>query len=242
MCVLIPRGTALAAPAARWLAACLALSAMVFPACAQTAPPWPGNDHADPIRPDPRLTPGAVATSDPDVFCHAGYSRSVRHTSGRVKRQVCQACGIDRRSGSYEIDHLVPPAIGGSDEPATQMHADVVEFGDDVDHAADRDRVDGVVVAEHPDVVVPGQPDPQPQTHRGFQRRQRQHRRLVGLEQVDRAMAGREAVPQVRRPGRRRDAGRLLVGQVRSRPEASDGRQVVGGDRPEGHRLPRRRR
>lgn len=116
----VPRGTALAIPAASWFSACLALSAMIVSACAQTAPPWPGNDHADPIRPDPRLTPGAVATSDPGVFCHAGYSRSVRHTSGRVKRQVCQAYGIDRRSGSYEIDHLVPLAINGSDEPATR--------------------------------------------------------------------------------------------------------------------------
>jgi len=93
---------------------------MAFPAYAQMAPPWPGNGQADSIRPDPRLTPGGVATSDPGVFCHAGYSRSVRHTSGRVKRQVYRAYGIDRRSGSYEIDHLVPLAIGGSDEPATR--------------------------------------------------------------------------------------------------------------------------
>ncbi len=49
------------------------------------------------IRPDPRLTPGAVTTSDPAVFCHAGYSRSVRHTSGRVKRDVDWAYGIGAR-------------------------------------------------------------------------------------------------------------------------------------------------
>ena len=120
MIVPVSRGMALAAPAAGWFAACLALSALFGPACAQTAPPWPGNDHADPIRPDPRLTPGAVATSDPGVFCHAGYSRSVRHTSGRVKRQVYRAYGIDRRSGSCETDHLVPLAIGGSDEAASR--------------------------------------------------------------------------------------------------------------------------
>lgn len=69
------------------------------------------------IRPDPRLTPGAVATSDPAIFCHAGYSRSVRHTSGRVKRDVYRAYGIDRRSGHYEMDHLVPLALGGGDVP-----------------------------------------------------------------------------------------------------------------------------
>lgn len=113
MNALLPRGTALAARAATSLAACLAVSAMALPACAQTAPSWPGDAQADPIRPDPRLTPGAVATSDPGVFCHAGYSRSVRHTSGQVKRQVYRAYGIDRRGGSYEIDRLVPLAIGG---------------------------------------------------------------------------------------------------------------------------------
>ena len=78
----------------------------------------PGGQGDVRIRPDPRLTPGAVATSDPAVFCHAGYSRSVRHTSGRMKRDVYRAYGIDRRSGHYEMDHLVPLAIGGGDEPS----------------------------------------------------------------------------------------------------------------------------
>ncbi len=73
----------------------------------------PGSPGGARIRPDPRLTPGAVATSDPAVFCHPGYSRSVRHTSGRMKRDVYRAYGIDRRSGHYEMDHLVPLAIGG---------------------------------------------------------------------------------------------------------------------------------
>ncbi len=74
------------------------------------------NDQGDArIRPDPRLTPGAVATADPAVFCHAGYSRSVRHTSGRLKRDVYRAYGIDRHSGHYEMDHLVPLALGGAD-------------------------------------------------------------------------------------------------------------------------------
>lgn len=75
----------------------------------------PGGQDVARIRPDPRLTPGAVATSDPAVFCHAGYSRSVRHTSGRVKRDVYRAYGIDRRSGHYEMDHLIPLALGGGD-------------------------------------------------------------------------------------------------------------------------------
>ena len=70
----------------------------------------PGGQGDARIRPDPRLTPGAVASSDLAVFCHAGYSRSVR-------RDVYRAYGIDRRSGHYEMDHLVPLALGGTDVP-----------------------------------------------------------------------------------------------------------------------------
>ena len=69
------------------------------------------------IRPDPHMTPGAVATSDPAVFCHASYSRSVRHTSGQVKRDIYRAYGLDRRRDRFEIDHLVPLWLGGSDTP-----------------------------------------------------------------------------------------------------------------------------
>lgn len=35
--------------------------------------------HAQPIRPCLRFTPGTVVTSDPDTFCHPGYSRAMRH-------------------------------------------------------------------------------------------------------------------------------------------------------------------
>jgi len=80
-----------------------------------SSPNGQGDAH---IRPDPRLTPGAVVTSDPEVFCHAGYSRSVRHTSGRVKHEVYWTYEIDRRTGHYEMDHLIPLALGGADVPA----------------------------------------------------------------------------------------------------------------------------
>ena len=70
-----------------------------------------------PIRPDLRLTLGAAVTSDPAVFCQTGYSRFVRQTSGRVKRDVYRAYDVDRRSGRFEIDHMVPLGLGGSDTP-----------------------------------------------------------------------------------------------------------------------------
>ena len=69
----------------------------------------------DPILSDPKLTPGAVATTDRMAICQPGYSKSVRHTSGQLKHQVYLEYGIDRNAGHYEIDHLIPLGIGGAD-------------------------------------------------------------------------------------------------------------------------------
>jgi hypothetical protein len=45
--------------------------------------------HAsDPIAPDRRLTPGAILTSDASAICQPGYTKTVRHTSGRLKGQI----------------------------------------------------------------------------------------------------------------------------------------------------------
>ncbi len=70
---------------------------------------------ADPVLPDPQLTPGVVVTSDPAIICHAGYSRSVRHTSGRMKHEIYVEYGVDHSGGHYEVDHLVPLSLGGAD-------------------------------------------------------------------------------------------------------------------------------
>jgi hypothetical protein len=69
----------------------------------------------DPTLPDPTLTPGAVLTTDAAVICQPGYSKSVRHTSGRLKHDIYAEYGIDRHDGHYEIDHLIPLGIGGAD-------------------------------------------------------------------------------------------------------------------------------
>jgi hypothetical protein len=70
---------------------------------------------ADPALPDPKLTPGAVLTTDAAVICQPGYSRSVRHTSGSLKHRVYVEYGIAPNTGRYEIDHLIPLSIGGAD-------------------------------------------------------------------------------------------------------------------------------
>jgi hypothetical protein len=67
--------------------------------------------------PDPALTPGAVMTTDTAAVCTPGYSKSVRHVSGKVKAQVYAEYGIvSHRSGEYEVDHLISLELGGSND------------------------------------------------------------------------------------------------------------------------------
>lgn len=72
----------------------------------------------DRVLPNPGLTPGAVLTTDVSRVCIQGYSRTVRHTSGKLKARIYAEYGIDRHSGHYEIDHLIPLGIGGADTAA----------------------------------------------------------------------------------------------------------------------------
>jgi hypothetical protein len=67
--------------------------------------------------PDPGLTPGAVLTTDVSKVCEPGYSKSVRHVSGKVKAKVYREYEVrTHRSGEYEIDHLVSLELGGSND------------------------------------------------------------------------------------------------------------------------------
>lgn len=65
--------------------------------------------------PDAQLTPGAVRSTDTSEICTPGYSRSVRHTSTHLKREIYREYGVTYRRGAYEVDHLVPLGIGGAD-------------------------------------------------------------------------------------------------------------------------------
>ena len=66
--------------------------------------------------PDPRCTPGSVySKATPRVFCKSGYTKLARHVTAATKRNVFAAYGIkSHRSGQYEVDHLVPLELGGS--------------------------------------------------------------------------------------------------------------------------------
>jgi hypothetical protein len=65
--------------------------------------------------PNAQQTPGAAITTDAAVICQPGYSKSVRHTSGRLKHDIYVEYGINRDDGNYEIDHLIPLGVGGAD-------------------------------------------------------------------------------------------------------------------------------
>ena len=68
-----------------------------------------------PILPDANMTPGDafdVATQD---ICAHGYARKVRDVPAEMKREVYREYGIiSHGPGDYEIDHLIPLELGGS--------------------------------------------------------------------------------------------------------------------------------
>jgi hypothetical protein len=68
-----------------------------------------------PIRPDPKLTPGAILTTDVSKVCVPNYSQSVRHTSDSLKQKIYRKYRINPKAGKYEVDHRVPLGLGGAD-------------------------------------------------------------------------------------------------------------------------------
>jgi hypothetical protein len=65
--------------------------------------------------PDPQLTPGATLEVTTNDICVPGYTKKVRSVPAAVKQQVYAAYGIQHHApGDYEIDHLIPLELGGS--------------------------------------------------------------------------------------------------------------------------------
>lgn len=71
-----------------------------------------------PYLPDPALTPGVVASTDSALVCEKDYPARVRHVTNRTKSQVYKHYGVDKEQcvKGCKIDHLVPLAIGGSND------------------------------------------------------------------------------------------------------------------------------
>jgi hypothetical protein len=71
--------------------------------------------------PDPECSPGAVfADATPAVICVSGYSSRVRNVSTSLRKKIYAEYGVSypQARGAYEVDHLIPLAIGGSNDPA----------------------------------------------------------------------------------------------------------------------------
>ena len=83
-------------------------------ACASTPPPAAIGSA---VMPDPTLTPGGVASTDINEICTSGYARRSRDVSTGTKNAVYAEYHVaTHRPGDYEVDHLVPLGIGGSND------------------------------------------------------------------------------------------------------------------------------
>ncbi len=70
--------------------------------------------------PDPACSPGSVfVDATPDKFCVPGYTKTVRNVSAKLKKQVYAEYGLTPQPrGTYEVDHIIPLAIGGDNSIA----------------------------------------------------------------------------------------------------------------------------
>lgn len=78
---------------------------------------------ADPVIPDPKLTPGVIMTNvTVEQICTKGYANifngGVRHVPESEKRQVFVAYfgKVPANPAAYEIDHLISLELGGAND------------------------------------------------------------------------------------------------------------------------------
>ncbi len=107
--------------AARWtwprrFALAMLFAAALLPvACASSAPA--ALDTGAAVMPDAKLTPGDVLTTNANEICVSGYAKRTRDVSSRTKDDVYAEYHIATHGpGEYEVDHLVPLGVGGSND------------------------------------------------------------------------------------------------------------------------------
>lgn len=70
---------------------------------------------------DLACTPGAIfPDATPAEICVPGYTKEVRSVSTKLKKQIYAAYDIayPQQTGTYELDHLIPLALGGNNSAA----------------------------------------------------------------------------------------------------------------------------
>ena len=71
---------------------------------------------------DHQCSPGLSTNASRNEICVTGYSARHRNVTEQTKREIYAEYGIEHRArfntpGSYEIDHIVPLELGGSNDP-----------------------------------------------------------------------------------------------------------------------------
>ncbi len=80
--------------------------------------------------PDPGCTPGAIRSVTLARLCTRGYTARVRNVPAALKASVYAAYGIaSHTAGSYEVDHLIPLELGGSNARANLWPERAPGFG-----------------------------------------------------------------------------------------------------------------
>ena len=71
--------------------------------------------QATPFLPDSVLTPGDVFDVTMEDICTPGYTKKVRAVTKSLRDQAFKSYGVlFRQRGEYQLDHLIPLALGGS--------------------------------------------------------------------------------------------------------------------------------
>ena len=70
--------------------------------------------------PDKECSPGAIfETATKNQICVSGYTKTVRNVSETLKKDVYWEYGIySHTTGQYEVDHIIPLELGGSNDIA----------------------------------------------------------------------------------------------------------------------------
>lgn len=73
------------------------------------------------VLPDRACSPGAIfENATKEIICVPGYTKTVRDVSQSTRKKVFAKYGIawPQPFGDYEVDHIIPLAIGGSNDMA----------------------------------------------------------------------------------------------------------------------------
>jgi hypothetical protein len=106
-------------PANRWRLSWVAVAAFGFLVAAVVADRYVVEQRAPEVvlaAPNPELTPGASVVENPINLCRESMPKN-KAVPGAVRHRVFQEYGLTNASAmDYEVDYLITPALGGSDD------------------------------------------------------------------------------------------------------------------------------